>query len=216
MPGAAVSPAPLSRSRSWREDGAAGQIGRADDPRRHRHRHRQRDLAARPTRVKDARFAGSDAAREHAREGHHRLRDGDLSTGHGGDLLRGLLYRALRNRLNVAPAALIDGLLFGAIHATTYPLDTLPPRIAFGAVTCLLYERTGSLLPGIALHCFIDAAGFEAAITGHNYIVNEGFLALGTLLLVYSATRHLWREATARLDLRRMDRDERRAVSRET
>lgn len=129
---------------------------------------------------------------------------------------RGLLYRALRNRLNVAPAALIDGLLFGAIHATTYPLDTLPPRIAFGAVTCLLYERTGSLLPGIALHCFIDAAGFEAAITGHNYIVNEGFLALGTLLLVYSATRHLWREATARLDLRRMDRDERRAVSRET
>lgn len=128
---------------------------------------------------------------------------------------RGLLYRALRNRLNVASAAAIGGLLFGLVHATTYPLDTLPPRIVFGVIACLLYERSGSLLPGIALHCLIDAGGFEAAITGHNRIVVPSFLILGALLLCFSGARYLWRDAAARIALRQMDREERRALEAE-
>jgi len=98
---------------------------------------------------------------------------------------RGLLYRALRNRLNVAGAAVIVGVLFGMVHASTYPLDSLLPKAAFGVVACLLYERTGSLYPSIALHCLVDASGFEAATSHGNVgIVYLVFVGLAVLLLI--------------------------------
>lgn len=100
---------------------------------------------------------------------------------------RGLLYRALRNRLNVPVAAVIGGVLFGLVHGLSYPLDTLPPRMVFGLIACLLYERTGSLLPGIALHCLIDAGGFEVAVTGHNRFVFPLFVVMSLVLAAYSA-----------------------------
>lgn len=105
---------------------------------------------------------------------------------------RGFFYRALRNTMSVPRAAVIAGILFGLIHALAYPLDTLPPRMVFGVIACLLYERTGSLLPGIALHCLIDAGGFEAAVTGHNRIVFSTFAGLAVVLLIYAAVRRLW------------------------
>jgi len=80
---------------------------------------------------------------------------------------RGLLYRCLRNRLAVLPAALIAGCLFGLVHITGYPLVTLPVKAALGLNACLLYEQTGSILPGIALHSLVDGTAFEAALTGH-------------------------------------------------
>ncbi len=106
---------------------------------------------------------------------------------------RGLLYRAFRNRLAIAPAALINGVIFGAVHGITYPLDTLPPRMVFGVIACLLYEYTGSLFPGIALHCLIDAAAFEAATTGHDGVTFLAFLAFGLMVLLYAALRRHWR-----------------------
>ncbi len=84
---------------------------------------------------------------------------------------RGLLYRSLRNRLGVARAALLAGALFGLVHITGYPLITLPIKAGFGVLACLLYERTGSLLPGIALHSFIDASGIDIALTGNDAVV---------------------------------------------
>jgi len=66
---------------------------------------------------------------------------------------RGFFYRALRSRFSVAPAAIIDGVLFGAIHfqgAST--LEILPVLAALGIMFCLVYERTGSLFTTIALH----------------------------------------------------------------
>jgi len=102
---------------------------------------------------------------------------------------RGFLYRAFRNRWAVAPAAVINGVIFGAIHGITYPLDTLPPRMAFGVIACLLYEYTGSLYPGIALHCLIDAAAFEAAIAGQSGVVIIAFVALGAAVLLFAALR---------------------------
>jgi membrane protease YdiL (CAAX protease family) len=84
---------------------------------------------------------------------------------------RGLLYRSLRNRLPVPQAALIAGLLFGLVHITGYPLITLPIKAAFGVIACLLYERTGSILPGIALHSFVDASGVDISLTGNDTIV---------------------------------------------
>jgi membrane protease YdiL (CAAX protease family) len=104
---------------------------------------------------------------------------------------RGLLYRALRNRMSVARAALLGGVLFGLVHATTYPLDSLPPKMVFGVIACLLYEYTGSLYPSIALHSFIDATTFEIAISGHDRVVVLVFLVLGALFVLYARIRHL-------------------------
>jgi uncharacterized protein len=102
---------------------------------------------------------------------------------------RGLLYKALRNRASILPAALIAGFVFGAIHGTTYPLDTLPPRMVFGVIACLLYERTNSLYPSMALHGLIDGSGFEAAISGQVGIAYGVYGALAGILLSYSGVR---------------------------
>ncbi len=97
---------------------------------------------------------------------------------------RGLLYRSLRNRLALLPAALIAGAMFGLVHITSYPLDTLPVKAAFGVIACLLYERTGSLLPGIALHSFVDASSIDVSLTGNDLIVLGSFVCLAVVLLV--------------------------------
>lgn len=64
---------------------------------------------------------------------------------------RGMLYGGLRERLPRVAAAVIAGLIFGALHAVT-GLSAVPQLVAFGFVLCLLYERTGSIVPGIILH----------------------------------------------------------------
>jgi membrane protease YdiL (CAAX protease family) len=64
---------------------------------------------------------------------------------------RGMLYGGLRTRLPRIAAALVSGLIFGALHATT-GISAVPPLIFFGFVLALLYERTGSIVPGIILH----------------------------------------------------------------
>ncbi len=64
---------------------------------------------------------------------------------------RGMLYGGLREKLPRFGAALIAGLLFGALHALT-GVTAVPPLVAFGFVLCLLYEKTGSIVPGILLH----------------------------------------------------------------
>ena len=102
---------------------------------------------------------------------------------------RGLLYRALRNRMNVAAAALIAGFIFGAVHGLAYPLNTLPPRMVFGVIACLLYERTGSLYPGMALHGLIDGSGFEAAISGQIGVAYAAYGSLALGLLAYAGIR---------------------------
>jgi CAAX protease family protein len=64
---------------------------------------------------------------------------------------RGMLYGGLRTRLPAVPAALLGGLVFGGLHALT-GISAVPPLVAFGFLLCLLYEKTGSIVPGIVLH----------------------------------------------------------------
>jgi membrane protease YdiL (CAAX protease family) len=64
---------------------------------------------------------------------------------------RGMLYGGMRERLPRWAAALAAGAVFGLLHAFT-GISAVPPLIAFGAVLCLLYEKTGSIVPGIVLH----------------------------------------------------------------
>jgi len=64
---------------------------------------------------------------------------------------RGMLYGGLRTKLPVVPAALVGGLVFGGLHALT-GISAVPPLVVFGFLLCLLYEKTGSIVPGIVLH----------------------------------------------------------------
>jgi membrane protease YdiL (CAAX protease family) len=74
---------------------------------------------------------------------------------------RGMLFGGLRERLPRALAALIAGLVFGALHALT-GLSAVPPLIAFGVILCLLYEKTGSIVPGIILHALNNSVALAA------------------------------------------------------
>jgi membrane protease YdiL (CAAX protease family) len=64
---------------------------------------------------------------------------------------RGMLFGGLREKLPRVAAALLCGLIFGALHAIT-GITAVPPLIVFGFLLALLYERTGSILPGMILH----------------------------------------------------------------
>jgi len=64
---------------------------------------------------------------------------------------RGMLFGGLRRSLARIPAALIAGLVFGGLHALT-GVSAVPPLMVFGFILCLLYEKTGSIVPGILLH----------------------------------------------------------------
>ncbi len=64
---------------------------------------------------------------------------------------RGMLFGGLRERLPRVAAALVAGIVFGALHALT-GVTAVPPLIVFGFILSLLYEKTGSIVPGIILH----------------------------------------------------------------
>jgi CAAX protease family protein len=76
---------------------------------------------------------------------------------------RGFFFRALRSRYSVLVAAAMDGLLFGLIHfqgGGTDGLLILPPLALLGFTFCLVYERTGSLLPCIGMHAFNNTLAY--------------------------------------------------------
>ncbi len=62
------------------------------------------------------------------------------------------MFQALRERMPLAPAALIGGAAFGIVHLPGGVLLSVLVLTAFGVVLCLVLWKTGSLLPCIALH----------------------------------------------------------------
>ena len=74
---------------------------------------------------------------------------------------RGMLFGGLRERLPRIAAALISAVIFGALHAIT-GLSAVPPLIAFGFILALLYEKTGSVIPGILLHALNNSVALLA------------------------------------------------------
>ena len=81
---------------------------------------------------------------------------------------RGFFYGALRTRFSVVVAALIDGLLFGAIHfeGGTDGLLIVPPLAVLGFIFCLVYERTRSLYTVVALHSINNSIAYAAQADG--------------------------------------------------
>lgn len=76
---------------------------------------------------------------------------------------RGFFYRALRSRFSIWVAAAIDGALFGIIHFDFSGADALlilPPLALLGFIFCLVFEKTGSLYPVIALHALNNTIAY--------------------------------------------------------
>ena len=77
---------------------------------------------------------------------------------------RGYVFTALRSSLPTGWAAVITGVIFGAVHGFGSPIGFLPPLAALGVVLCLVYWKTGSLLPCIALHLTNNAIALTVAL----------------------------------------------------
>jgi membrane protease YdiL (CAAX protease family) len=73
---------------------------------------------------------------------------------------RGYFFSALRAWKGPLLAAVLTGIVFGAIHAGSAPLPFLVPLMVFGFVLCLIYWRTRSLYPCIALHSLNNSLAF--------------------------------------------------------
>jgi sodium transport system permease protein len=74
---------------------------------------------------------------------------------------RGMLFGGLRERWPRLAAAFFSAAIFGALHALT-GISAVPPLIAFGFVLALLYEKTGSIVPGIILHMMNNSVALAA------------------------------------------------------
>jgi membrane protease YdiL (CAAX protease family) len=72
---------------------------------------------------------------------------------------RGFFYGSLRTRFSFAAAALIDGVVFGAVHAPT-GIQAVPPLVVLGIAFCVAYEATGSIIPCVILHALNNMVAF--------------------------------------------------------
>jgi uncharacterized protein len=77
---------------------------------------------------------------------------------------RGLLFGALRGALGWIAAAVVTGIVFGIIHAGGTDVVFLVPLGVLGFLLCVLYRRTGSLLPGMGVHAFNNALALAATL----------------------------------------------------
>jgi membrane protease YdiL (CAAX protease family) len=104
---------------------------------------------------------------------------------------RGFFYRALRTRWPVLVAAGLDGALFGAIHwdGSANGLLIIPPLALLGFMFCLVFERTGSLFPCIALHSLNNAIAFTAQADGGDVSVVLGPLMVAACIAVPALMR---------------------------
>lgn len=112
---------------------------------------------------------------------------------------RGYLFPALRTSMNPWLAAVIAGAVFGAIHITNYigedfllGLTAVLSLWVLGFGLCLLYWRTGSLLPCMALHALNNAIAFgvsEHWSAGEIAGLYAGALAAIALIVVPLARR---------------------------
>jgi uncharacterized protein len=92
---------------------------------------------------------------------------------------RGFFYRSLRSRMPVIPAAAVNGMVFGLLHAPN-GLIAVPLISILGFIMCLLYERTGSLYPCIAVHA---AHNTLVALLGSDATAGAVFATIGALTI---------------------------------
>jgi uncharacterized protein len=111
---------------------------------------------------------------------------------------RGYFFTALRSWKGPWIAAAITGVVFGAIHVGSAPAGYLVPLAAFGFALCLLYWRTGSLYPCMALHALNNSLAFGVS-QGWSWQVP--LLMLGANLAIGAIVLPLGRGGPARPQL---------------
>lgn len=106
-------------------------------------------------------------------------------------LFRGFIFTSLRNWKGPWPAAVLTGLIFGAVHTTSAPVVDLLPLAALGFLLCLLYRATGSLYPCIAVHAINNSIAF-GSIEGWDWQILVLLAAsLGCIALALLAARRV-------------------------
>jgi membrane protease YdiL (CAAX protease family) len=76
--------------------------------------------------------------------------------------LRGLLFGGLASRFGVLPAAILSGIVFGALHGDPVYFSVLAVH---GCIVALAYAATGNLVIPIALHASTNAITLWFVIT---------------------------------------------------
>jgi membrane protease YdiL (CAAX protease family) len=79
-------------------------------------------------------------------------------------LFRGLLTAAFRQRFGPVRTALLTAGLFALAHVLP---RVIPPIFVLGLALAFVYERVGSTLPGILVHCLYNGIAVAAALTHH-------------------------------------------------
>jgi hypothetical protein len=103
---------------------------------------------------------------------------------------RGFFYGSLRSSLPAGWAALICGVVFGAIHVGT-GASAVPILIVLGVIFCLVREKTGSLYPCIGMHAFNNTLAYA----GQTDVDIGVALAFGAVMLTatFLVPRFAWR-----------------------
>jgi membrane protease YdiL (CAAX protease family) len=99
---------------------------------------------------------------------------------------RGYVFTAMRDKLAPGWAAIATGLLFGLVHASGSPIGFLPPLALLGTLLCLVYWKTGSIYPTIALHCLNNCVALASALSWSwqlPLLVAGAFAAITAILL---------------------------------
>lgn len=89
---------------------------------------------------------------------------------------RGMVFRAFANGMGVVPAALVTGLLFGALHIDSGSAERLlqvVPLAGLGVLMALLYAWSGTLFAPIAVH-----ATNNALAVGYYAVQNDSSLGV--------------------------------------
>jgi membrane protease YdiL (CAAX protease family) len=73
---------------------------------------------------------------------------------------RGFMFSVLAGRLGVWVGAAITGVIFGLIHLPGAPALGVAVLVVFGFALCILYWKSGSLIPCMALHAFNNSVSF--------------------------------------------------------
>ena len=88
---------------------------------------------------------------------------------------RGFVFGVLREKIGIWGGALATGVVFGMVHVAGSPIETVGVLVILGVLLCLLYVKTGSLLPCIALH---------ALNNGISFTVTKDIPVAGAILIV--------------------------------
>ncbi|GCC10821.1 CAAX amino terminal protease self- immunity [archaeon] len=79
---------------------------------------------------------------------------------------RGYMFGAMRRKLSIGPAAILNGIYFGAAHLDVSSFIAIS---ILGAILAYTYEKKDSLFVVIIAHASLNATAILAAFLGYNF-----------------------------------------------